>query len=729
VTRAWLAVAALYLAAVVGMYWPMPAHMGTEIWGDRFDAWTTLWLIDHLAERLRTGDLTPATHQILFPIGYDLRSFGHVGVQLIGAAAVAAGIPLVAAYNLLLLAASWSSALAAHALGRELTGSHRAGLVAGAIFATSPYFYGEAGAGCVELVAAGLLPLHALALVRLVRRPTARRALAATLILASVGLFNWYYTLFAGMFAVAFAAWWALRCRRVDRGLVLLVLSLVVAAGLDLPLVEQARRETPTRPAISAELFRDAEVWQRSSELMNGRVPLSEITPDLLEEVDALQVFINSTPVRSLVRAQYVRNPLRSTPGALAMGVGLTALVLAGRRVVGWLVIAGGATVLTLGPFLNLDGDLRLTAWAAELRLPYFWAYTWVPFFSKAYRPYRIGVIALQCLAAAGAIGAATLLPRLPRRLAAGGIGALLVAAFSQPFWAGERPGLRPLFDARVPELYRELASAPEGGVIGVPLQYQPVTIGNARFQYFQSTHRHPTLNCNQLIRRPDLLAFRGYVLGNTFLSTLLDLSREPPPYTFEERDIDRLAEDGFRYVVLHRSVPDDTVQLAGDLAPADLLGQPAIEMLRSVLGAPVITSETGWVLPILPRGGTRTLTWSGEDVIDIRSPLDVRTYGLPAVLQPGSDLPLYEGTGRSLSLWAHPLTSTLTSVGRAESGGALGLRIRQGDAETVVPLALPAERWTWVEQSLPEGPVSVTLTAMGPGAGHAELTRIQVLR
>ena len=112
------------------------AHLNSASWGDRFDAWTTLWLIDHLGERLATLNFGAETTEILYPIGYNLWSFGHMALQAIGGALVALGVPLIASYNLLLLLGIWTSALAAHALGKTLT-SHRA-VAGGRRFASTP---------------------------------------------------------------------------------------------------------------------------------------------------------------------------------------------------------------------------------------------------------------------------------------------------------------------------------------------------------------------------------------------------------------------------------------------------------------------------------------------------------------------------------------------------------------------------------------------------------------
>ena len=100
-----------YLLGTTAFLWPMPSLIHTAIWGDRFDAWTTLWLIDHLGERIADGNWSTVTTEILHPLGYNLWSFGHMGLQLIGGALVALGVPLVLSYNLLLMAGIWTSAL------------------------------------------------------------------------------------------------------------------------------------------------------------------------------------------------------------------------------------------------------------------------------------------------------------------------------------------------------------------------------------------------------------------------------------------------------------------------------------------------------------------------------------------------------------------------------------------------------------------------------------------
>jgi hypothetical protein len=682
----------------------------THIWGDRFDAWTTLWLIWHLADQAAAGTLTAVTDRILHPIGYNLWSFGHAALQAIGAALVMAGVPLVTAYNLLLVGGLVTAALAAHALGRALGGSHAAGVVSAVVFTTTPYLYGEGAAGCIELVAAGLLPFFALTLVRLVRVPGWRRALQAAAVLALVGPFNWYYTLFAGMFGLAFAAWQALDGER--RAAAWMLVAFAVAAAANAPLIPLVRRETPERPPLGSTLFTDPAAWDRARDITDGRLPLASLEPALLEEHDAMQVIQNSTRVRALLTARFVTNPLDSTPGALAWVVGIAGALAAGRRGRGWLVIAGGATVLTLGPFLMIDDTPPLPEWSAENPLPYAWAYEHVPFFSKAYRPYRIGVITLLALAGAAAAGAGALRLSLRRPGVAAGVGALAIVGFSQPLWAGERPAERPLYDATIPPLYAALRDAGPGAVIELPLHYQPLSIANARFQYNQIAHAHPMLNCNQLIRRTDLLAFRDYVGSNLLLGTFLDLGRRDPPLRWRDSDLAALLEDGFRWIIVHHRVPAEAVRLAGDVGVADLLGQPALSMIRTTFGAPVLEDDRAWAFrtpEAWPDQG-RAWVWTGADVIEVDTPYDVQKYGLQLRLRAGDTLPLHVGDGpATLSLWARPVEGE-------------GLQVVAGGESKET--SLQEGFWTLVEASASDG--SFALSATGPVV--VELTRVQVM-
>ncbi|MCK6525885.1 hypothetical protein L6R49_31160 [Myxococcota bacterium] len=708
----WAAWALVYLVGAVAFTWPMPQRLGDAVWGDRFDTWTTLWLIDHLHGRLMSGDWSETSQAILYPLGYNLWSFGHVGVQLVGVGLMAVGLPVVAAYNVLCLLAFTTSGLGAHALGRRLSGGDAGGLLAGAIFAFNPYTYGEMAAGCVELVAAGLLPLYALSLVRLADAPSPRRAAVAGLTLAVIGPFNWYYTAFAGMFTGAFWLWRLVTPSATrTKTLTLLPLAVLGAALTNAPLIPKVRQETPTRAEISAETFSEAR-WRDAMTLTDGSIPLGELTEARMESADAMQVVINSTSLQNLARGGFPTNPLESTPGRLAWIVGLLGLAAAGRRGLPWAIFTLGFTTLTLGPFLQLDATPPLPEWSSHTPLPYYALYNELPFFAKAYRPYRIGVLSLLCLGSLGAVGLAALANRPRWAFAA----PLALAASTQPLWTGAAD--RELADARRPAAYDQLQGAPSGAVIELPLLYQPATPANARFQYNQLAHRRPMLNCNQLIRRTDLARFRDYVQQNTLLSFALDLGRAEPPYGFTWADVRALKDQGFGLILTHTELPEEIAQLAGDQAHADRLRQPAWDLLDAAFGPPAVEADglRAYALPDdAPTEGE--VTSAGHAWSDLSTKWDSVTLHLTLLPDAeGLSLPLGDGATR-LSLWA---------LRPAADPGDGALTLIVGDSR--LPLPTTSGAWTRLERALPPGVTEATLSAEG-GPVRLRLSAVQVER
>ena len=702
--------------------WPMPAHINSAIWGDRFDAWTTLWLIDHLGERLTDLNFAADTTEILYPIGYNLWSFGHMALQGIGGALVALGLPLVASYNMLLLLGIWTSALGAHALGKTLTGSHLAGGLAGVVFASTPYLYAEAGTGCIELVAAGLLPIHAMTLIQLLREPTRSRVGWSTASLAIIGPFNWYYTLFAGLASIGIllvhtAGLWrrglfAPEQHTRRQGLKLAVISLVLAAIIDAPMIALARQETPTRPNISAELFSSEEGFKAVRSITNSAAPIETLDKAQLQQVDALQVHFNSTSVRSLLEGRFEANPLYSTPGRLAFAAGIFGLFVAGRRTWGWASIAAGTTVLTLGPYLNVSGALMLPEAAHDWPLPYYWAHEYLPFFSKAYRPYRIGVVTAMCLAAMASIGAAAWirsarLPSFKWPLIAFG-----VLAFSQPHWASPAPAQRPLANTTVDSAYHQLAELGEGAVIELPLLYQPVSKSNALTQFHQTVHGKPILNSNQLIRWPDLLRFRDHVGENPALSLFVDLARRDLPLSVDEDAIASLRAQGYRWLTARRQVEADAVELAAEQVGADLLGAPAWMLLHGLFGEPVIDSGTTVVWDMSMTTGSHRV--DDSDIVDLDLLFDPVKTGFPLVLRPGQRLQLYDGQASAFNAW-------LLSM---NPDAAVSLLIEDEGIAREIPLELAEGSWRYNSSVLDtQGSVRLSLVGRSEHASQLHIT------
>ena len=295
------------------------------------------------------------------------------------------------------------------------------------------------------------------------------------------------------------------------------------------------------------------------------------------------------------------------------------------------------------------------------------------------------------------------------------------LAAFSQPHWSGERPSTRPLADATIKDIYTELATLEAGAVIELPLQYQPVTTANARTQYNQTVHRHPILNSNQLIRRTDLLRFRDFVTQNSALHTFVDLSRTNTPYVIEANDIEALRSQGFRWVVAHRLIPDDTVSLAGEMVHADLLPVEAWQLLNAVFGPPIVDNGESVIWDVHHASfDNKSIQVDGGNTIDLGLIFDPVETGFPLVLFPGQSISVYQGSMARFTAWIH----------LEEENGAANMRIEDEGIVREEPLPIQPGHWTYIDIPIKgKGETLLKIVGRGDDAIRLHITHAKVVQ
>ena len=162
----------------------------------------------------------------------------------------------VIAYNMVLVLSLLASALAMHVFAREVTGSRWAALVGGTVWGFWPYHF--AHLGHLQLQATYAMPLVALALHRLVAKPTWRAALA----LGAAGAFQAATSIYYGVIGAVGAGVSLVSLivgtggRRTIRVLLRVVVAGVVGAVLVAPFVwpylQVQRREGFTRNLFEA---------------------------------------------------------------------------------------------------------------------------------------------------------------------------------------------------------------------------------------------------------------------------------------------------------------------------------------------------------------------------------------------------------------------------------------------------------------------------------------------
>ena len=205
-------VLALFAALSLVMTWPLALRLSSAVLGPPGDnleyVWKLWWFKRALVELGQSPFWAP---DVFAPFGYP------VALSETTLAHTILGLPLtmavgeVASYNLLILASFVLSGWATYRLVREWTGDGWAGLVAGAVFAFSPYRLAHLGAGHLPLMGTQWLPLAFLSADRLVRKRSWGAAVGLGVSYALLALSSWYYAYLGALFLGVFVVWRAWR--------------------------------------------------------------------------------------------------------------------------------------------------------------------------------------------------------------------------------------------------------------------------------------------------------------------------------------------------------------------------------------------------------------------------------------------------------------------------------------------------------------------------------------
>jgi hypothetical protein len=380
--------AAAYLVLALAWSWPLPIHLANRFTHDPGDPLLVtylMWWNAHAVPLTRAWWNAP----YYWPLTDTLALTEHLAglspittpIQWLG------GSPLLA-YNLVLIASTWWSGLATHALVRRLTGCVPAAYCAGLAFAFAPYRTSQLAH--MQLYACWWLPLVLLSLHAYYDEGRARWLVLAGIGWLLQGLTNGYFLLFLPVLVGLWMAWFtgAREFRRAIRA----GAALALATAGALPFLLHYR-------AVHA-----AQGLTRSVDEMRAYSAYPA-------------AFLSATP---LLQFWHTAEP-RTTEQYLFPGVTVVALVLAGlvvaRRDRRFQFYAGAAAVmvaLSFGP--APQGHTLAVLWH-----PYSWL-IWLPGFSGLRVPTRMYMLAILCLAVAAGLALSHLWPRTRLRVAVAAI-------------------------------------------------------------------------------------------------------------------------------------------------------------------------------------------------------------------------------------------------------------------------------------------------------------------
>jgi hypothetical protein len=545
-----------FLALTTAVYWPVVAHLSTRILADAGDGAFFLWNMWSFPRRLLEGHNPFHSPAVFHPLGANLGFDTILAPVNLLSWPVQRVLGLAVAANLVQLSAVVLSALGTYLLAVHVGATPGPAFVAGAAFAFTPYRLDHIAAH-FNLNHTELLPFGLLALLRVYDRPTRGRAALLGALAAAAWWSDSYYSTFLAIAAVLIAAW---RWRDTFTRPVLTALgqALAVAGLLTLPVLVAMAHDLHRHELDAVPGWGGADVL--SADVVSWIAPPEQrrFLPDMVTGV-----------VDSATRGEQ-----RIFPTWTLLTLAAAGAIWGGRRRRGlWLVLFGVFFILSLGPFLQVNGWTgdRYHRFLRSFSVPMpYTALRAVPIVNGVRAPGRFAVVAVLALSVLAALA----LTRLERRHRHLGLAVAVVAL--AVILAESLPKTTTTLPAAIPAAYRKVAADPgRGAVLEIPLQWH-TGYGNygewegdhSVFLYYATRHgkpmvngvlpRYPQRKLDRLQRLPvydQLLGFQTDASPTIYqpLPAGRPTGQPHPPPTFGAVDLRAL---GIGYVVYHRDRP-----------------------------------------------------------------------------------------------------------------------------------------------------------------------------
>ncbi|MBN1933569.1 MAG: glycosyltransferase family 39 protein [Anaerolineae bacterium] len=522
-----LVVLLLYVVISLAMCWPLPVRFGVEFAGAHSDARVFQWNNWWVRQAIASGKNPMYSDAIYYPVGASLSSHNTNWISSIVALPLHLLFGPVAAYNLTFLLTLFLPAWAMYLLVRHLTGSRAAAFVAGVIFAFFPYHVSGNWDGQMNLANIQWLPLFALLWLRMVERKRIADALWAGIWAAIALLDCLFFPIFLALWGLVWAVWSLIVERECwNRRLFLLGgLTVVVAALLAAPVLIPLALDAGQGSTEAALGYYEGE---KATDLLSFVLPSLQhpLLGQLVEPIYA--------------QFQHWR------PGFL----GYTTLVLGswgaikGRRKGAlWLASFLLFVLLALGGTLTING-------VEYQKIPTLYGLVTraLPALNIIRQASRFNVMVIFSLSVLAGLGVSAAIDgrgavdRAPVRrgwLVAGALGALILFEYlALPC---------PTQAAAVSPFYTQLAQeAGDFAILELPLD----DFYSRRSLYAQTIHGKRLVN-GYLARIP--AGAHDFIQGNALLKKLFIRMEVDPRLTDIQREIDLLAANGVRYVVIQK--------------------------------------------------------------------------------------------------------------------------------------------------------------------------------
>lgn len=481
-------------------------------------------------------------------------------------------------YNVKVFLIVLLNGLAGYALSLYLTKRRGLALLAGMTLACNIFVVWEFQSSGLRQAILFFLPLFMLYLERTLVERTRKDAILLGLSFAATAIFYWFYGLFAAIYGLLRLGYFALQeRRRLDRvALMLLGVRLVQAAGMALALILPF-----TSPYLLTHIVEPGKASALPEVTWFKSFPSLEALQNVPLRPDSRKDNLLASLARVLYSSwsvDWLYNPLQTRPVPLVLGFCAVVMSLFRlRKTWFWLGLLILFYTFTWGPYLQLDGSFVKVSGEYAVRLPYWYAFKFIPMMSRLFAPYRMGsmvMCTLLILMSLNLSALASRVERFPLLKYLGGVlflvlylGQIVRDPMQERRIGSNRLLPLPASEVSVPSWYYELAREKGRlGIVELPLDRQQDLLN-----YYQVVHSKkvlggwadpgalpPVLRFDQKPSKVTaLLQWLSLPDGmerNSFSQAVKQLSMGPNYALgkYEPADVGALEAFGYRYVVVH---------------------------------------------------------------------------------------------------------------------------------------------------------------------------------
>jgi len=529
-----------YIIVIVGYFlltlvltYPLLFNINTKVPGccDVFQNLWNLWWVKKSITELKNPYYTDYLYH---PIGANLtlhtlslfNSLSSIPLQYI--------FNLVTTYNLLFLFSFIMSAFGMYLLVYYLTNNRKASFISGMIFAFSTYRFAHGFSGHLNLISTEWIPFYILFLIKTYREDDLRNAIIAAFFLFLTALCSWVYMGFLLIFTAFFLfyySWFNPRCvndRFIKRLVVMFMIFSIlifpffyplmsaylsgghISFGIEFPVTYSADLLSFFIPHPLNSLFGiytrsiysnfSGNIGEQGSYI--GYTVLFLVVYYLIKREVAFQFILKTLrKFKYMLRDKIVRIKILTiiimiivtlfmlfrfdiVPMSIlflySMFLALLYYMIKERQISFWFLSAILFFILSLGPFLHINGSLEFGTSRIIIAMPYFLLY-FLPFFSLFGEPARFSIMLILSISVISGFSLSHIFDKKNNWKVIPLIAFLIILEHAAvPY---------PLVDIEVPRFYKNLSEEQmDFAILEVPISYQ--FFRHPEFMYYQVVHK-----------------------------------------------------------------------------------------------------------------------------------------------------------------------------------------------------------------------------------------------